>query len=74
MKKTKLFKSFALAIVLSVGVVEISEAHPWFGSESTSLGKQYAGDGVCMEAIEVKTYFFGFEVSSHIEQVPAQCD
>lgn len=74
MKKSKLFKPLALAIILSVGVVETSQAHPWFGSEEHSLGKQYAGDGVCMEAVEVKSYFFGIEVDSYIDQREVECD
>lgn len=73
-EKNETFKPFALAIILSIGIVETSEAHRWFGDEAQSLGKQYAGDGVCMEAIEVKTYFFGFEVDSHIEQRQVSCD
>jgi len=39
MRKMKLFKPFALAIILSIGIVETSEANPWFGSYGESLGK-----------------------------------
>jgi hypothetical protein len=74
MKKMKLFRPFALAIILSIGIVETSEAHPWFGSEEKSLGKQYAGDRVYMEAVEVASCFFGIQVDSHIEQREVACD
>ncbi|PWK16138.1 hypothetical protein LV89_04913 [Arcicella aurantiaca] len=67
-------KVLIVTLLVSVASVQESHAFVWFGAEEKSLGSQYAYNDVCVEIVEVNTYFFGIIVKSEIQQRPFRCN
>ncbi|MCU0469537.1 MAG: hypothetical protein MUF58_13135 [Arcicella sp.] len=74
LRNFKSTKVLALIVLISVTSVQESQAFVWFGSEEKSLGSQYAYDDICVNIVEVNTYFFGILVKSEIQQRPFRCN
>ncbi|MDZ7896681.1 MAG: hypothetical protein U5N85_01440 [Arcicella sp.] len=70
---SKMLRVFLLTTVISIGSIHQSQAFVWFGSEEKSLGSQYAYNDICVNIVEVNTYFFGILVKSEIQQRPFRC-
>jgi hypothetical protein len=68
-------RNFSVILALSVLSIQPTFAsHPLFGDgEGQRLFVQESFYGLCQYVFEVKTYFFGIEIGSHLEFKYGEC-